>query len=113
MKKITKISTVDFPIKESAESIEEYGASVWNSLFSKNDEDHKSPPIDYWIAGSIIGEVECGKPLMVQRSIRNGVVVDGIFISSPIQYVLKSMDELCYITTKNSIYKIEDYEPVS
>jgi hypothetical protein len=112
MKKLTKIDTNEFPLVESAKTIEEYGASVWNSLYTLF-ENHLSPPIDYWIAGDIVGDIECGKSVVMNRKIRNGVEVDGIFYTSPVETIHREKDEITYFVTKNSLYKVEDYEPIS
>jgi hypothetical protein len=112
MKKLTKIDTNEFPLVESAKTIEEYGASVWNSPFTLF-ENHLSPPIDYWVAGDIVGDIECGEPLKMKRYIRNGVEVEGIFYTSPVETIHGVKDEITYIETKNSLYKIEEYDAVS
>lgn len=109
MKKLTKIALADFPLMESSKSIEEYGASVWNSLFTLSG-DHKSPPIDYWVAGYIVGEIKCGEPLQMMRTIRNGVETPGLFRTTPITNIGRLGDNIRFIETANSLYKVEDYE---
>jgi hypothetical protein len=110
MKKLTKIAVGDFPLVESAKTIEEYGASVWGTLFSLC-EDHASPPVDYWLAGDIIGEVLVGQSLTMYRHVRNGVKIEGWFQTSPVREIIKnSENELIGISTGNSVYRIEDYD---
>lgn len=113
MKKLTKIAVGDFPLVESANTLEEYGASVWNSLFTLF-ENHSSPPVDYWVAGDIIGEVTVGEPLKMYRHIRNDVKVEGIFYTSPVRELIKNSEkELIGFSTANSVYRVENYDGIS
>jgi hypothetical protein len=61
-----------------------------------------SLPVDYWLEGYLNEEPEVGKSVVVQREVRNGIKVGGIFISTPVVKILENGFE-----TKNSIYKIE------
>lgn len=109
MKKVTKIAQVDNPLVESAKTVEEYGSLVWDSLMNPVVE-HSSPPVEYWIAGDLVNKPEIGRPLLVQRKIRNGVECDGVFCTSPIVKVAYTLDKNhVMLQTKNSIYLVEDY----
>jgi len=105
MKKLTKIDKCDIPNVQSAQTVEEYGASVWDSLFKASiSEDHLSPNVGYWVAGDILEGPEVGQSLKMMRYIRNDVKCPGLFYTSPVTIV-----DGDYFTTTNSIYKIEDY----
>lgn len=111
MKKLTKIAKCDNPLVESADTIEEYGKSVWKGLVDGIDENHLSPPVDYWVAGVIVEEPVVGKSLIMFRKIRNGETVEGVFTSSVLKKVLWTHDnKKCVLQTNNSIYILEDYK---
>lgn len=59
-----------------------------------------SLPIAYNIEGSIISGFEVGKRLLVARTKRNGVEMDGLFTTSGIKEIGED-----YFKTENSIYK--------
>jgi len=61
-----------------------------------------SPPVDYEVEGDILYPIEIGKPVIMDRQIRNGVVARGIFQTSKI---VKIEENLLY--TCNSVYKLE------
>jgi hypothetical protein len=65
------------------------------------------------VVGDIVGDIECGKSVVMNRKIRNDVVVGGIFYTSPVETIHREKGEITYIVTKNSVYKIEDYERIS
>lgn len=60
---------------------------------------------DYWIEGRLIHPIEVGKPVVVERFIRNGENVYGIFITSDVS---EFNEDRFY--TSNSIYSIEYLE---
>ncbi len=99
--KITKIGKASFPLAKSSSSVEDY----WDNL--KDPDGDLSPPIDYWIIGTIHGEVKVGECLVAIRDNRNGVELPGIFYTTPIEEVKYDGDELVGVITLNSIYKIE------
>ena len=106
--KLTKINTVENPSVSSASSIDEYGKSVWDSLFKNtHTEDHLSPPIEYSIIGTLVNDIEVGKSLMVNRESRNGVVVPGLFTTSIVQSIGYQNNKIVGFTTNNSIYTVE------
>ena len=105
---LTKIDTVENPLVESASSIDEYGKSVWNSIFKNtHTEDHLSPPIEYSITGELINDIEVGKSIKVNRESRNGVMVPGLFYTSPVVTIGFKDNKIVGFTTKNSLYKID------
>ena len=104
MVKITKIEIPEGALVQSADSVDEYRESLLDSLFTYSD-DHLSPSLGYWAAGILIEDIEVGKPLQMMRHIRNDVNVSGLFQTSPIVEIGDG-----YFATKNSIYKIEEYE---
>lgn len=91
--RISKLSPSDDP-KVQTPSFEDY-----NSLKGVAD---LSLPIDYWIEGYLTQAPEIGKPVIVEREIRNGIKVSGIFVTSS---VAKFSDK--EFQTQNSVYKIE------
>jgi hypothetical protein len=107
MKKLTKVSKSEFPISETANSVEEYGQLVWNSMFDVfmgvgNKE--LSPNVGYWIAGDLLEPMKVGEPVKMMRYIRNGVKCEGIFYTTPIEEIFDGG-----FTTANSVYKLEEY----
>lgn len=106
MKKITKLDIPENPSVESAATVEQYGSSVWDSLFKMSiADDHLSPNVGYWIAGDILDGPTVGEPVRIMRYIRNGAETTGLFYTSRVVSI-----DGDYFTTKNSIYKIEEYE---
>jgi hypothetical protein len=61
-----------------------------------------SLPVDYWLEGYLLQEPEVGKSVLVQREVRNGLKVSGMFVSTEVVKVSEDTFE-----TLNSIYKIE------
>jgi len=67
--------------------------------------DNLSLPIEYWCEGNLIRPIEIGRPLVIARTIRNGVEATGTMITSEVTSIKHDQ-----ITTKNSIYNIEYLE---
>lgn len=112
MKKLTKIDVNPKSIAPQAENIGEYRAN--QELGIKQFYEGKSPPISYEVVGNIIGEIEKGASVLMDRYYRSdadGELIEmrGIFRSSIVQNIEES-DDVTYITTDNSLYKIEDFE---
>lgn len=107
MIKLTKIN-VNPENKEvsHASSVEEYRIDqergTWGQFF-----EGKSPPIDYWVIGKLIEPIEIGKGVMVDRTNRNGVEVRGVMMTSVVKKIDKE-EGATYITTANSLYKLEE-----
>jgi hypothetical protein len=91
-----------------ASTIEEYRIDqergTWGELFES-----KSPPVDYWIVGEVIGEIQVGKAIIIDRWNRNGVVIRGTMHTSEVMK-LEENEGVTYITTANSLYKMENVE---
>ncbi len=112
MKQLTKIRVNPDSVVPQANSVEEYRTDqergAWGQFF-----EGKSPPIEYVVAGDIIGDIILGFPLIMRRYLRSamtGVVIckDGIMHTSPIKSISQE-GNVTYITTQNSVYKLEDY----
>lgn len=107
MIKLTKIN-INPENKEitHAESVEEYRIDqergTWGEFF-----DGKSPPIDYWILGELMRPPQVGRGLLIDRTNRNGVEVRGVMMTSAVKKIDKE-DGVTYITTANSLYKLEE-----
>jgi hypothetical protein len=61
-----------------------------------------SLPVDYWLEGYLFEDPEVGKSVLVQREVRNGLKVSGMFKSSEVVKITENTFE-----TLNSVYKIE------
>ena len=101
MFKITKLKAVENPRCRTADTHDEYRKSVVDSLFRLND-DHLSPSIDYWVIGDIIRWPEVGQTVLMDRKIRNGVIVEGMFETTIVTELI-----LGGFKTLNSEYIIE------
>jgi hypothetical protein len=64
-----------------------------------------SVPTDYWLEGYLRGPIEVGKPVVIDRTSRNGVEISGLFESSPVVAILDGGFE-----TENSVYQLEVVE---
>ena len=91
--KITKLQPVDnaaFPTPR------------WTDHTPGSDNPGQSLPVEYWIEGTLLANIVVGSCVRVNRDVRNGVVVSGLFTTSPVQSI--SPGEFC---TMNSVYKVE------
>lgn len=98
MVKITKVAKSPSAKYESADSPDSYRASLEAG-------ENVSPNIDYWIIGDFLQPPEIGKSVVVDRRIRNGVKMLGIFRSS----IVKEVTPTGFITN-NSVYLVESVE---
>jgi hypothetical protein len=98
MFKLTKIKAVENPHSETAPSIDAYR----ESMFSHSK---LSPSVDYWIIGNIVRWSTVGNSVLMDRKIRNGVVVDGVFQTSQVTEITPNG-----FKTMNSEYIIEGVE---
>ena len=100
--KITKIVVVADPKHETAQPVD-YVCGVENSL---------SPFVGYWVVGTLLTPIKLGKSIRMNREIRNGVKVDGYFVSSIVQKIddTRIKFDVLIVETDNSIYKIEEIE---
>lgn len=94
--RLTKLQPVADP-EVPTPTFEEYEVGQIN--------DNVSIPVDYWIEGWLITEPVLGGYLLVDRKIRNGVVIGGIFQTSMITQITEDG-----FKTLNSIYKLEYVE---
>lgn len=106
-----KLSKIDInPNSEVVQSstVEEYRIDqergTWGQFY-----ENKSPPVDYWIVGEIIGEIQVGERIIINRWNRNGVVKRGTMNTSKVMKIEEN-DGVTYITTANSLYKMENAE---
>lgn len=90
--RVTKMGIADNPHNQTAS----------NEEYKYGEHNEKSPPIDYWIEGVLAYKIEIGLPISVNRETRNGIKVDGYFLSSCVE----SFNGQVAIT-KNSKYLIE------
>ena len=99
--KITKIGVVHNPIVPTA-SVEQYQCGHINDV---------SPFNGYWVTGQLINPIAIGESIMLKRDCRNGIKIDGMFVSSNVQkYIDMSYSNYggyYLVYTDNSIYKVE------
>jgi hypothetical protein len=108
MIKLTKIDINPNSEVIQASTVEEYRIDqergTWAQLY-----EGKSPPVDYWIVGELIGEIQVGKAILIDRWNRNGVVKRGTMHTSQV-IKLEENEGVTYITTANSLYKMENVD---
>jgi len=92
--RITKIDAAKDARYRTATN-EEYKPGQFNGLVA--------PPIEYTVLGVLASPVEVGFPILLDREERNGVKVDGAFMSSR---VLEFDGKVA--KTLNSVYLIQD-----
>lgn len=67
--------------------------------------DGKSLPLDYESLGVLVGDIEVGRRIYMDRTHRNGVAVPGALTSSPVQSIQPS-DNGMLVFTENSLYLV-------
>lgn len=72
--------------------------------------DGVSLPVGYWVTGTLIEDVELGKPIQLLRNNRNGEEILGMFTTSYVESV--DLEENT-IVTDNSIYDVEVLDAVN
>jgi hypothetical protein len=97
MHKITKLKEVDGANYPAAPSHDEYRDGL-QSL-----DDKFSPNVDYWIIGELIQPPSIGHYVVVDRWVRNGVAIRGVFHSSLVTKITEDGFE-----TQNSVYRLEE-----
>lgn len=105
MIKLTKINTNPDSEVQHASTVEEYRIDQERGTYGQFHEG-KSPPIEYWVVGELLSTVEEGKPILIDRWNRNGVVRRGTMMTSIVNKIEEDGD-VKYITTNNSLYKLE------
>jgi len=112
MKRLTKIDVNPNSLVLQAQTIEEYRIDQeregWGQFF-----EGKSPPIAYEMVGELIGEIEVDRQILMNRFFRSditGALIEmrGVFHSSIVRNV-EERNGVTYVTTDNSLYKVEDY----
>lgn len=98
MIKLKKISEAAAP---------KYRAANWDEYKCGEDNGDISLPIEYELTGMIIGDLEVGKSLAINRNTRNGVECLGIFYSTTVKNITEK-DNFKIIETENSVYLLED-----
>lgn len=68
------------------------------------DNGNVSLPVDYWAEGYLLSDIVIGKPILIDRRIRNGITADGFMNTSSI---VKINSKAGTVETLNSVYKIE------
>jgi hypothetical protein len=93
--------------KISEAALPKYRAANWDNFIAGADNGDVSLPIAYELTGTIIGGLEIGKSLSINRDTRNGVVCQGIFYSTTIKDITEK-EFYKIIETENSVYLLED-----
>lgn len=100
--RISKLSPVDDP-KFTTPSSDDY-----NSLRGEVD---MTLPIDYWVEGYLVREPQIGESVIVNRDVRNGIKVSGIFMTSAVVEISVNLSKFepteTIFKTQNSIYRME------
>lgn len=78
----------------------------WEEYIPGKDNGDVSLPVEYEIEGKEIAPLSVGDSYSVLRTKRNGVNVDGYFITSPVVHININGKHGMF-TTKNSVYTIE------
>ncbi len=91
--KITKLNVAENALIASAE----------NEGWKHGQDNELSPPVGYSLEGYLFNDIEVGTAIVVDRRVRNGVPMVGLFRSS----IVTSFDG-SIATTKNSQYLIEE-----
>lgn len=88
--KIAKVENARFP------------TALADEWISGQDNDGKSPPIEYWIEGYLLEPLKVGNALAVDRRTRNGIEASGLFRTSRIVGIKNGL-----VSTENSQYLVE------
>jgi hypothetical protein len=101
--RLTKVSAVPNPLCPTP---------LAENYIQGTDNGDVSLPLDYVAEGYLLGEVKVGLSLRMDRRIRNGIPVDGLFESTTIldRTICTLDNNIQYITTRNSIYRLEPIE---
>jgi len=112
MKRLTKIDINPNSLALQSQTVKEYRIDQerggWGHFL-----EGKSPPIAYEMVGELIGEIKCNSPILMDRFFRSditGALIEsrGVFHSSIVRNV-EERNGVTYVTTDNSLYKVEDY----
>lgn len=95
--KFSKMSAVQSPYLRTP-SIKEFTPG--------KDNPGVSTPIDYHVTGHLSKDVEVGKPVIIMRDSRNGLVISGIMVTSLVEKI-ELKDNGLIIYTLNSVYHLD------
>lgn len=101
--RITKISAEEKPYAPTPD-MSDYKAGEQNSGVSL--------PVKYTLTGYLRNDVEVGERLVVARDTRNGVKMQGIFSTSPVQDIELFPGGMLF-HTENSVYRLEWIDELS
>lgn len=68
----------------------------------------KGIPLEYWVKGELLKPIAIGERIVMNRSERNGILIPGIFITTPVTAIDGKV-----IVTANSVYHLEDIDSAS
>lgn len=91
--KVKKIAIADNPQCETA---------IWEDYKPGEDNGNVSPPVEYTIEGYLLEDLKVGNALAVDRRMRNGVAMSGLFRTSVITQIINNL-----VVTQNSKYLVE------
>lgn len=72
----------------------------------KQTSDLETLGVGYWVVGVVNGDIEVGKPVIIERYIRNGEKIFGIMNTSIVQKIIPQSNGL-ELHTLNSVYRVE------
>src|SRR5882672_9184799 len=82
-------------------------SALWREFTPGAEGDgRESLPVAYELEGELLAPITLGCPMRIFRTKRNGVEVDGMFTSSPVQ----AMDA-GWVRTENSLYRVRAIVP--
>lgn len=90
--KIEKLRASDSPIAPTPDKVDYVPGQLNKDV---------SLPSEYWAIGVLTHDIEVGKPLIMTRSNRNGVVAPGFFNTSEVKKLEGNI-----MHTANSVYKV-------
>lgn len=93
--------------KISEAAAPKYRSADWEEYKCGQDNGDISLPIEYELTGELLGNLEVGAGILVERETRNGVECFGVFQSSCVNKITDK-DNFKLIETDNSIYTLED-----
>lgn len=68
-------------------------------------------PNGYWVEGVLVLDLKVGRRILVDRKIRNGIEIDGVFESSLV--VMIQWQNPVEVTTQNSTWLVEEVADVA
>jgi hypothetical protein len=89
--RISKLSASEDPEVQTP-SLEDYETLKGHAAISL--------PVDYWLEGYLFEDIEVGKSVLVQREIRNGLKVSGMFKTSEVVKISENTFETLFSKLK-------------